>query len=124
MPLAVKYPGMVLDSIVDGGCSRRRPDGVLDCGTHCVIVEIDEDQHIRYDSKCDDKRTMELFQDLGSRPLVRLNPDSYRLDGKRIAGAFKIREGEMKANKEELEYHLDELYAVVEDGCVRSHLAK
>jgi EsV-1-7 cysteine-rich motif len=68
------------DRIVAGGCSRRRPDVLLDLGTHSVIVEVDEGGHATdaYCS-CEDKRVMELFQDLGNRPLVviRFNPDAY-----------------------------------------------
>jgi hypothetical protein len=86
---------MILDRVVIGGCSKRRPDGLLDCLTHSIVIEIDEDQHARYESICDNKRTMELFQDLGSRPIVfvRLNPDAYTRDGKRIKGVFSMSKG-------------------------------
>ena len=62
---------------IDGGCSRRMPDIYLDCGTHNLVVEIDENQHSNY--SCENKRIMELFQDGGSIPLVviRFNPDTY-----------------------------------------------
>ena len=36
------YPDIILDKKVEGGCSRRRPDGLIDCLTHSVIIEIDE----------------------------------------------------------------------------------
>lgn len=68
------------DRIVAGGCSRRRPDLYLDCGTHHLVVEIDENQHDVYDCSCENRRIMEIFQDLGmSMPLVviRFNPDGY-----------------------------------------------
>ena len=72
----------VCDRRVDGTgeCgSRRRPDWIVDLGTHAIIVEIDEDQHRGYDSTCENKRLMELFGDLGDRPMVvvRFNPDDY-----------------------------------------------
>ena len=46
---------------------------------HIIIVEIDENAHINYDSSCENKRLMELSQDLGFRPIVfiRFNPDDY-----------------------------------------------
>jgi hypothetical protein len=35
---------------------------------------------------------MEIFHDLGNRPLVvlRFNPDSYKKDGKKVSGCFKV----------------------------------
>lgn len=53
------------------------PDVFIDLFTHYIIIECDEDQHKT--NLCDNKRTMELFQDLGNRPIVfiRFNPDSY-----------------------------------------------
>ena len=67
----------VYNKTIDGGCSRRMPDLYLDCGTHNLVVEIDENQHSNY--SCENKRIMELFQDGGSIPLVviRFNPDTY-----------------------------------------------
>lgn len=63
-----------------GGCSKRRPDMAIDCWTHIIIIECDENQHntTSYCS-CDNKRTMQIFEDFGSRPIVflRFNPDSY-----------------------------------------------
>lgn len=75
----------VFDKRVGGGwhsddcCqpSLRRPDVLIDMGTHSIIVEIDENQHDNY--SCENKRIMEIFRDLGMRPmvLVRFNPDDY-----------------------------------------------
>jgi hypothetical protein len=68
-----------IDKKVQDGCSRRRPDLLLDMGTHIIIVEIDENQHANYDSTCEHRRIMEISQDLGHRPIVfiRFNPDDY-----------------------------------------------
>jgi hypothetical protein len=77
------------DQVIEGGCSQRRPDLFLECGTHSLIIEIDEDQHLEY--KCEDKRTMQIFTDLGSRPLVvlRFNPDKYtNADGQQVRCLF------------------------------------
>jgi hypothetical protein len=69
----------VADKIVQDGCSRRRPDLLLDMGSHIIIVEIDENKHTHYDCICEHKRLMELSQDLQHRPIVfiRFNPDDY-----------------------------------------------
>ena len=69
----------ISDKTVSGGCSKRRPDLLLDMGYQLIIVEIDENQHIEYDCSCENKRMMELSQDVGHRPIVfiRFNPDDY-----------------------------------------------
>ena len=69
----------VADKKVQDGCSRRRPDLLLDMGSHIIIVEIDENKHTDYDCSCEHKRLMELSQDLQHRPIVfiRFNPDDY-----------------------------------------------
>lgn len=68
---------MIVDKKIEGGCSLRRPDILIDKLTHCIIIECDEEQHKNYD--CENKRTMELFKDLGNRHLIiiRFNPDCY-----------------------------------------------
>ena len=70
---------MVSDRRVEGGCSRRRPDMFVDLGTHVLIVEVDERQHADYNTSCERRRMMELFEDAGSRPVVflRFNPHAY-----------------------------------------------
>ena len=69
----------VLDKKIQDGCSRRRPDLLLDMGSHNIIIEIDENKHTNYDCSCESKRLMELSQDLNHRPIVfiRFNPDDY-----------------------------------------------
>jgi hypothetical protein len=80
----------VSDKTVHGGCSRRRPDLLLDLFYQIVIIEIDENQHTDYDCSCQNKRIMELSQDLGHRPIVfiRFNPDDYEKDGKNITSCW------------------------------------
>jgi hypothetical protein len=60
-------------------CHAYRPDFVFDLGSHTIVIEIDENQHRSYDTSCDNKRLMSIFEGLGSRPMVmiRFNPDSY-----------------------------------------------
>ena len=80
---------ITFDKQIASGCSKRRPDIRIECLTHSIIVECDENQHSGY--SCENKRTMELFQDLGNRPLViiRFNPDKYKINGKSIKSCFE-----------------------------------
>lgn len=84
---------MICDKKVADGCSRRRPDLLVDFGSHVVIVECDEFQH--RNTSCEDKRMMELFQDCNNRPIVflRFNPDSFMRDGQRQPACFKKTSG-------------------------------
>jgi hypothetical protein len=70
----------IADKRVQDGCSGRRPDLLLDMGTHIIIIEVDENKHSNYDCSCENKRLMELSQDLQHRPIVfiRFNPDAYK----------------------------------------------
>lgn len=69
----------ITDRRIPDGCSKRRPDTMVDFGTHLVVIEVDENQHEDYDCSCENRRLMELSQDVGHRPLVfiRFNPDDY-----------------------------------------------
>lgn len=69
----------ICDKRIQDGCSRRRPDMLLDLGNQVVIIEVDENQHAQYDCSCENKRLMELSQDVGHRSIVfiRFNPDDY-----------------------------------------------
>jgi hypothetical protein len=83
----------VADKRVNDGCSRRRPDLLLDMGTHVIIVEIDENQHKTYDCSCENKRIMELSLDLQHRPIVfiRFNPDDYiQEDGTSVRTCWRL----------------------------------
>lgn len=81
------------DKTVVDGCSRKRPDLLLDLGYQVIIVEIDENQHNTYDCSCENKRLMELSQDIGHRPIVfiRFNPDDYiDINGTKISSCWKL----------------------------------
>jgi hypothetical protein len=88
----ISFPDVdwIADKIVHGGCSKRRPDLILDLGYLVLIIEIDENQHIDYDSSCETKRIMELSQDVGHRSTVfiRFNPDDYKICDKRITSCW------------------------------------
>jgi hypothetical protein len=87
-----QFPSLnwIADKIVSGGCSKRRPDLLLDLLYQIVIIEIDENQHTDYDCSCQNKRIMELSQDLGHRPIVfiRFNPDDYEQNGINITSCW------------------------------------
>jgi len=83
----------VTDKKVQDGCSRRRPDLLLDMGSHIIIVEVDENKHTDYNCSCENKRLMELSQDLQQRPIVfiRFNPDAYiNQDGVLVKSCWKL----------------------------------
>ncbi len=112
------YPEIILDSRVAGGCSRRRPDGYIDQFSHVIIIEVDENEHRSYDDTCSNRRMMELYEDFGSRDLVfiRLNPDAYTRDDKRIKGAFSVSktDGKLKSNLKELKKRCADLLEMVD----------
>ena len=83
---------IVTDKRVEYGCSRRRPDVFIDLYHQVIIVEIDENQHIQYDCSCENKRIMQLSQDINYRPLVfiRFNPDSYKCKDKNISSCWTV----------------------------------
>jgi hypothetical protein len=83
----------VADKKVQDGCSKRRPDLLLDLGSHIIIVEVDENKHTDYDCSCEHKRLMELSQDLHHRPIVfiRFNPDDYTTqDNTLVKSCWKV----------------------------------
>ena len=92
--IKTKFPKLkwVADKIVNGGCSKRRPDLLLELFNQIIIIEIDENQHtgLGYDCSCQNKRIMELSQDLGHRPIIfiRFNPDDYEKDGINISSCW------------------------------------
>ena len=82
-----------VDKRVPDGCSRRRPDLLLDLGSHVIIVEIDENQHTDYDTTCEISRVNELFIDVSFRSIVfiRFNPDEYiDSNGSEVKSCWKI----------------------------------
>lgn len=67
------------DKIIMGGCSKYRPDFIIDYLLFKVIVEVDENQHNSYSPECEISRMKQIFQDFGGTPIifVRYNPDTY-----------------------------------------------
>jgi hypothetical protein len=81
---------LVFDKKTQDSCSKRRPDILLDLGYQVIIVEIDENQHEDYQEICENKRTMEISQDLGHRPVIfiRFNPDAYNLPSGKVTSCW------------------------------------
>ena len=71
---------IIADKKISGGCSKKRPDILIDLGFQVLIIEIDENQHNSYDCSCENKRIMELSQDICFRSIIfiRFNPDDYK----------------------------------------------
>ena len=69
---------------------EKRPDLFLDFGYQVLIVEIDENQHQNYDCSCENKRLMELSQDVQHKPIVfiRFNPDDYMDQERKISSCW------------------------------------
>jgi hypothetical protein len=87
-----KYPNLnwISDKKISNGFSKRRPDLLLDLVYQIIIIEIDENQHIDYDCSCENKRIMELSQDVGHRPIIfiRFNPDDYKFNNVNITSCW------------------------------------
>ncbi len=65
-------------------CGKYRPDIVYDCGTHFVIVEVDENQHTQYDESCETTRMNNIMFGLGLPTIfLRFNPDAYMVSNKK-----------------------------------------
>ncbi len=67
-------------------CSKRRPDVFFNLVKHCVIVEIDENQHKSYGDSCECARINEIVSSIGGKPVtfIRFNPDTVNHNGKNI----------------------------------------
>ena len=63
-----------------------RPDIFYNCGTHYVIIEVDEKQHKEESyKKCEIPRMINIQQSLALPTIfIRYNPDNFRIDGKSI----------------------------------------
>ncbi len=69
-----------VDRIIDGGvCGKERPDFYIDCGTHILIIEVDEHQHSGRACECEQTRMVNISQSNGMRTIfLRWNPDPYK----------------------------------------------
>jgi len=87
------------------GCSKKRPDIYFDLNKHCIIVEIDENQHNSYEDSCECARINEIVNGIGGRSviIIRYNPDVVKNKNKtlKISNSDKI-DLLVKTIKEEL----------------------
>jgi hypothetical protein len=115
------------DKIIIDGCSKRRPDLLLDLGYQIIIIEIDENQHSDYDCSCENKRIMEISKDLGHRPIVfiRFNPDDYNINDKKFDSCWGINGKGIcvvkKSKKDEWDKRLDALEQQINYWLVPEH---
>jgi hypothetical protein len=111
---------IVTDKINPDGCSKKRPDILIDLGYQIIIIEIDENQHKFYDAACENKRTMEISQDNQHRPIIfiRFNPDKYMNNGIKIQSCWKLSKLNIvildKSKKLEWENRLSQLKQQIE----------
>jgi hypothetical protein len=65
------------------GCSKKRPDIYFELNNHCIIVEIDENQHNSYQNSCECARINEIVNGIGGRSviIIRYNPDAVKNKG-------------------------------------------
>jgi EsV-1-7 cysteine-rich motif len=68
------------------GCTTKtRPDFIWDCGTHFVVLEIDEHQHCGYAEECDCARMINMGEDMMRRGIfIRYNPDGFKAEGRKM----------------------------------------
>ena len=67
------------DQPMDTRCGRERPDFAWDCGTHWVMLEVDENQHQERDCDCEKVRMINVTQTMGMPVYwLRYNPDKFR----------------------------------------------
>ena len=77
---------------------NRRPDFLFDCGTHMVIVAVDEHEHDRYCKADELKRMADIAQAFGlPTAFIRYNPDEfYALTNDAHDKAFAARRNKKK----------------------------
>ena len=104
----------IWDKRIQDGCSRKRPDLLVDLGTHILIIEVDEQAHSDYNCSCENIRLHGICCDVGYRPviMIRFNPDSYEtLEGEKIKscwtqntlGIYVIAKGKVREWSERIE---------------------
>ena len=101
---------IICDKKIIDSCSLRRPDILIDFGNYLIIIEVDENQHKKYNTTCEDIRLNEIYESCNFRPiiLIRFNPDSYICKEKKIFSPFiKNKNGYLEiADKQEWESRL------------------
>lgn len=81
------------DRKIEDGCSKRRPDMLLDLGYKVIIIEVDENRHSSYTVECETRRLNDISLDLDCRPIqmIRFNPDGYSTpEGAKVTSCWAI----------------------------------
>lgn len=105
----------IADRQIQDGCSKKKPDLLLDLGFQILNIETDENQHKGNSYSCENKRIMQLSQDVGHRPIIfiRFNPDGYTKDGKKITSCWEYNKQGLcvlnKSKQKEWEQRLETL---------------
>lgn len=76
---------VVYDKALDNGeCGKERPDFAFDCGTHFLVLEVDENQHDDRQELCECTRMINLSQSVGMKTVfLRYNPDVFKSHGRK-----------------------------------------
>ncbi len=62
-------------------CGNFKPDILIDCNTHFIVVEIDEGQHKQYTKECEFARMSNIYLANGLPTLfIRFNPDNFTIN--------------------------------------------
>lgn len=62
-------------------CGNYRPDFLIDCITHFIVIENDENQHNHYEKECEIVRMYNIEQSMGLRiHFIRYNPDVFKIN--------------------------------------------
>lgn len=101
---------MIFNKAIEGGCSKKRPDVAIDFGSHCLMIEIDENRHVNY--SCEERRMVELYEDVGFRKIIflRFNPDGYKEGTHKYTSPFKYtRSGILQVDETEFNRRMEQL---------------
>ena len=110
---------MIFDKPVEGGCSKKRPDVSIDFGSHCLMIEIDENRHLNY--SCEERRMVELYEDIGFRKIIflRFNPDGYKEGTHKYISPFRYtRSGILQLDETEFNRRIAQLIARMNAHCL------
>ena len=105
---------MIFDKAIEGGCSKKRPDVSIDFGSHYLMIEIDENRHVNY--SCEEKRMVELYEDVGFRKIIflRFNPDRYKEGTHKYISPFKYtRSGILQLDETEFNRRIQQLLLLI-----------
>ena len=101
---------IISDKPIQGGYSKKRPDIFIDLGEQVIIIEVDENKHKSYDCTGENKRLMELSQDVKQKPIVfiRFNPDNYKTINGKVTSCWGTNENGVCVIKKTKEKEWDE----------------